>query len=257
MRHGGRGGFFISNRAVDGNNLHNIYSFPQEPYVFDTPGNYLVERVPGGNLGAAAAVLAAAPPVVERPIQIDTIFITGDADEQIQAALQQRDIQINQLTQDLATTRQSLVNCQAGLAQAQAATPAGVAPAAVAPTAPPVATAPVAAEPVATAPVVAAPVVTPTPTPVAATSTERVFRVQVAAARRMGDFRATFAALHQAMPHLQLETIHDADGYFRYVTLPFATFAEADAIRMQIQALGYQCFVGGYRGNQRVSISVR
>jgi hypothetical protein len=61
------------------------------------------------------------------------------------------------------------------------------------------------------------------------------------------------------MPNLRLEIITHTpfDGYYRYVTVPFATFAEADAVRRRIQALGFECFVSGYRGNQRVSMSVR
>jgi cytoskeletal protein RodZ len=84
------------------------------------------------------------------------------------------------------------------------------------------------------------------------------YRVQVAATLAPPKhYRETFAGLHAAMPQLKMEVTHDSDGYYRYVTLPYATYAEADAVREKIKALGYDCFVGTYSGNQRVSISVK
>jgi hypothetical protein len=250
VQQNGNGGFFISNRTANGANKNNIYRFNQEPYVFNEPGQYLVPRLPATSATQIASETLAAQPV-QAIIRTDTVFVeipvervvekevfVGGGDEQT-AILQQKDAQISQLNSDLSACQHSLTQQQVAFSQQLAMVTTAVVDEVYQVDAP----APVA----------------PTPQPVT-TPTGIVYRVQVAASQNppaQGEFRATFDALHRALPDLQMETIRGADGFFRYVTLPFATFAEADAIRRRIQALGYQSFVSGYRGSERVSMSVR
>jgi hypothetical protein len=275
VQQNGSGGFFISNRPANGTNKFNIYNFNQAPHT-------LVNE-----LGTHQTSIPCPPttPIVTEVLavhKIDTVFIetkieipvekiverevfVGSGDEHV--ILQQKDAQIarleqdliamqiahatqigqvtssvtdvndielSQLQRDLTNTRNQLIDCQIRLTQQHATTP--------------------------TSPVynVAAPTQTSAPIPVTASGI--VYRVQVAASTNTpapGEFRETFDALHRAMPDLRMETVFGEDGFHRYVTVPFATFAEADAMRRRIQALGYQCFVSGYRGNNRVSMSVR
>ncbi|MCL2417201.1 MAG: SPOR domain-containing protein [Bacteroidales bacterium] len=147
--------------------------------------------------------------------------------------LQEKIEEVSQLREDLDITREELRACFATANQIfHARTPASVEQATVA---------------------------QPAPDPVVQAVQERVvYRVQVAASRT-SDFRGRFNALYRAIPNLRMEIITHSpfDGYYRYVTVPFTTFEEADAIRRRIQALGFECFVSGYRGNQRVSMSIK
>ncbi|MCL2413134.1 MAG: SPOR domain-containing protein [Bacteroidales bacterium] len=288
----GNGGFFISNRTAGGANRQNIYRFNREPQIFDQPGFYLVTRLQGRDIRGVEltteeliATLQAEMPDVIRihdtvfvEIPVDTVFVQVPvAQGQEQALLQQKNEEISQLREDLAMTRDELRACFAtanqvfhtgapGTAQAAQPTPATQ----TAPRAQPAqATRP--AQPAAqprTQP--AAPAAQPRtqpapaarPAPAAQPVADQgrvVYRVQLAAARTPDGFIPDFTALYRAMPNLRMEVITHSpfDGYYRYVTVPFATFEEADAVRRRIQALGFECFVGGYRGNQRVSISMR
>jgi hypothetical protein len=233
MQQNGNGGFFISNRAVSGATRHNIYRFNHEPHVFDQPGQYLVKRLsapaPEGARGIdltteelLAMLKEEAPDIIRI---IDTVFVevavevfAGEGAEQ--AILQQRDIQIDQLRNDLSTLRYQLASCEAAAQTFRADAPTQ-------------------------------------PVPQPASPTEVVYRVQIAAAKNPDGFHINFRPLRNTLPNLQLETIRGADGFYRYVTAPFATFAEANTMRRRIQALGYECFVSGYRGNERVSMNVR
>ena len=257
LQQNGNGGFFVSNRTVNGANRNNIYRFNHEPHVFDQPGQYLVKRLPATAAEAEVGVrnvnltkeelLATlekeAPDViriidtvfVERTIEIPVekivereVFVGGGNEPEI---LQQKDVEIDQLRKNLTDVRNQLATCQATIANQTLTAPAP------APTAR----------------------ATPAPQPVqqVTSPTGVVYRVQIAAATTPVGFRATFRDLHRVMPNLQMETIHGSDGFYRYVTIPVATHAEADAVRKRIQALGYQCFVSGYRGSERVSMCIR
>jgi len=224
---------------------------------------------------------------------IDTVFVETSvyrdvpvADGAMQAVLQQKNEEIAQLREDLYLTRDELRACFATAnqifhapgavpppAQAAAQQPPTARPPQAAAQQPPVAQQPAPAQapaaqqparPVAQPPAPPAqaaqqaPAARPAATQPAAQQGRVVYRIQLAASRTP-DFRGRFDALYRAMPNLRLEVITHTpfDGYYRYVTVPFATFAEADAVRRRIQALGFECFVSGYRGNQRVSMSVR
>jgi hypothetical protein len=248
----GNGGFFVSNRTVNGANRNNIYRFNHEPHVFDQPGQYLVKRLPAAaqtgvrNVNLTRDELLAtlekeAPDVIriidtvfmERTVEIPVekivereVFVGGGNELEI---LQQKDVEIDQLRRNLTDVRNQLATCQTTAANQTFAAPAAA----------------------------STPAARHTPAQQVASPTGIVYRVQVAAATTPTGFRATFADLHRAMPNLQMETIHGSDGFYRYVTTAVSTFAEADAVRRRIQALGYQCFVSGYRGNERVSMNVR
>ncbi|GHS85428.1 hypothetical protein FACS1894201_05090 [Bacteroidia bacterium] len=84
-----------------------------------------------------------------------------------------------------------------------------------------------------------------------------VFRIQLTANKTLIDFSVPFKNLLLALPSLRLEIVTEGDGLYRCMSLPFATFADADVMRNQIKSLGYQCFVAEYRGNQRVSVNVK
>ncbi|MCL2414749.1 MAG: SPOR domain-containing protein [Bacteroidales bacterium] len=151
--------------------------------------------------------------------RIDTVFVQTPAVEgDVQARLQEKIEEIGQLREDLATTREELKACFSTANQ--------------------IFHAPAQAQP--------------------ADHGRVVYRIQLAASRT-SEFRGHFDALYRAMPNLRMEVITHTpfDGYYRYVTVPFTTFEEADAIRRRIQALGFECFVSGYRGNQRVSMSIQ
>ena len=163
----------------------------------------------------------------EPQIFVDTVFVQAPATAQ--ALLQEKFEEISQLREDLNTTREELrARNQISHVPAQP-TPA----------------------------VQQAPATRPAPVAQPADHGRVVYRVQLAASRT-SEFRGQFDALYRAMPNLRMEVITHTpfDGYYRYVTVPFATFEEADAIRRRIQALGFECFVSGYRGNQRVSMSI-
>jgi len=228
---------------------------------------------------------------VETPVYRDVPVAEGAT----QAVLQQKNAEIAQLREDLYLTRDELRACfatanqifhapgatpppaqaaaqqpptarppQAAAQQPPAARPAQPAaqqPPAARPGQPAPAAQQPAARPAAQPPAQAAqqpPAARPAAAQPAAQQGRVVYRIQLAASRTP-DFRGRFDELYRAMPNLRLEVITHTpfDGYYRYVTVPFATFAEADAVRRRIQALGFECFVSGYRGNQRVSMSVR
>jgi hypothetical protein len=239
----GNGGFFVSNRTVNGANRNNIYRFNHEPHVFDQPGQYLVKRLPAAQAGVRnvnltrdellATLEKEAPDVIRI---IDTVFVektvevpverevfVGEGNER--EILQQKDTEIDQLRRNLADVRNQLATCQTTAANQTSAAPA--------------------------------PAARHTPAQQVASPTEIVYRVQIAAATIPDGFHVNFQPLRNTLPNLRLETIRGSDGFYRYVTAPFATFAEADAARRRIQALGYECFVSGYRGNERVSMNVR
>ncbi|MCL2027685.1 MAG: SPOR domain-containing protein [Bacteroidales bacterium] len=242
VQQNGNGGFFISNRTIGEQNRNNMHRFNQEPHVLSTSGEYLVPRLhsttppPGVSLTTEeliATLKTEAPDIIRI---IDTVFVNrevlvekevfvGGGNEQ--AILQQNQAQISQLHTQISQLNNALTACQTAAAQQQPM------------------------------PVSQASTVQPAP---AISSTDLVYRVQIAASSVVpveGEFRATFDALHRAIPNLQMETIYGRDGFYRYVTTPFATFAEADALRRRIQGLGFQSFVSGYRGSERVSMSVR
>jgi TolA-binding protein len=225
----GIGGLFISNRTVNRDNNHSIYRFNQRPYMFGGVEQNLVSEPVVTEVAEVIQVQAvsqpvAAPiatPVVETPVETKA---TGTET----AILKQKDEQIAQLNVQVSQLNALVTQLKNDLATNQANTvhKAGA----------------------------------PAQQPVSATPSEIVYRVQIAAstnASAPGEYRATFDALHRVMPDLRMETILGEDGFHRYVTVPFLTFAEADAVRKKIQALGYQCFVSGYKGNNRVSMSVR
>jgi len=279
----GNGGFFISNRAVGGQSRGNIFRINQEPVLL------------ANHLGTGAD--ARGPLRIDMPIDellvlletelpdfiriIDTVFVERPvyrdvpvAEDAMQAVLQQKNEELAQLREDLYITRDELRACFATANQIFHAPGAAPPPAQAAAQQPPTARPPQAAaqqppaarpaQPAAQPPAPPtqaaqqAPAARPAAAQPAAAQGRVVYRIQLAASRTP-DFRGRFDALYRAMPNLRLEIITHTpfDGYYRYVTVPFATFAEADAVRRRIQALGFECFVSGYRGNQRVSMSVR
>jgi hypothetical protein len=286
LQQNGNGGFFISNRTANGANRNNIYRFNQEPYIFSEPGKDLAPRLPATvetvtvtsetstttqPLAVQTAVGRTDTVFIERIVEIPVerivevpvekivekeVFISGGDDEQaaierlkqtdeLRREISRLNAQVSQLTERKSQLSNDLTTCQGALAQERTRP---------APATPTTTSEIYRVDAPAAAPVHTAPASQPT------TSTGIVYRVQVAASRNTpapGEYRATFAALHRAMPNLRMETVLGVDGYHRYVTVPFATFAEADAVRRRIQALGYQCFVSGYKGNNRVSMSVR
>ncbi len=317
IKHDGKGGFFISNRTTEGLNRNSIYSFAQEPYVFNEPGKYLVKRLPGGT--SATTVVSAKTPVIKidtvtvyqtktdtvylagegaenvvekvvekvvhdtvyvqeksskkgskkgkdeaekvtEVLKIDTLYVekevikevyVGDGDEkklleEREAQLQEKDAQIAQLSRDLEAAQQAttVYNQLGNVVDAMVK------------------------EHEATSQEEASPVYRAEPTPAPATTTnnapkatgEKSYRVQIGAILNpAGDpnFVEVFRQLHKAMPNLRMETTYDNDGYARYVTIPFVTFAEADALRTKIKAQGVQCFVATYKGEKRISINVK
>lgn len=257
----GKGGYLISNRTEEGLNRSNIYSFPFEPYVFDEPGKYLVERLPSGTSSAPVAMSTMIKTDTVYKIKNDTVFIQGKellktkndtvfvevvrevpvGQSEAEQLLQEKNQQISGLQQDLEVLRKQLSVAQQNLAhqplpevQSEKSTTLSASP--VYKVEPEVSQAYKPAE------------------------TETSYRVQIGAILSSStdpNFYEVFRELHQNMPNLRMETRHESDGYCRYVTIPFVTFAEADALRSKIKAQGVQCFVATYKGEQRISINVK
>ncbi len=294
MRQDGRGGFLISNRTITTNNAPrnkgDIYGFSQEPYVFNAPGKYLVARLPCGSASSPMTYTATYTPSKTDTVYVEKIvekLIGGGADQavlqqnqaalqQSQAALLQKDGQITKLQQDLTNTQNLLLACQTQT-PTQPAQPVQQPVAAQQPPTP-VAQPQPTTQPVQpqqqpqqaqtqnvqpttpVAPATTTPAPAPKPQPIRTVPADYpglTYRVQVAASMSPVNFAEKFADLHQALPYLRMETLQGSDGYTRYLTIPYTTFAEADAIRNRIKALNFDCFIGTYDGNQRVSITVR
>jgi tetratricopeptide (TPR) repeat protein len=214
----------------------------------------------------------------------DTVFIeklvqTPGNDQALLSQLQEKEAQLNKMQQDLA-------NVQAALANSQKANQAPTQPQAQQPVQQPqpikqpiriaqqpkpqpqpqpqqqVQPQPQVQPRAQEARPVPVPVKQPEVLPVVSpTDPEVRYRVQLLAKREeitQVEFDGYFSHLFAYMPELKMEIFYNADGYYRYVTIPYLTYAEAEAVKNRIKELDstQTCFISTYKGSVRVKIQM-